>query len=107
MHTTTVNVTTGEVTQTPLTEAELAAIAQAKAIQDAEEAAWLASENERAAKSARDSRDTLLSECDWVVVKSLESGQPIPTEWATYRQALRDLPQQDGFPVTIVWPTKP
>jgi len=27
--------------------------------------------------------------------------------WATYRQALRDLPQQAGFPVTIDWPVKP
>jgi hypothetical protein len=36
MHTTTVNVSTGEITQTPLTEAELAVFAQAKAIQDAQ-----------------------------------------------------------------------
>lgn len=36
MHTTTVNVTTGEVTQVPLTDAELAAFAQAQAIQDAQ-----------------------------------------------------------------------
>lgn len=28
-------------------------------------------------------------------------------EWATYRQALRDVPQQEGFPYSIVWPTKP
>lgn len=35
MHTTTVNVTTGEITQIPLTDAELAVIAQAQAIQDA------------------------------------------------------------------------
>ena len=38
MHTITVNVTTGEITQTPLTEAELAVFAQAKAIQDAKNA---------------------------------------------------------------------
>jgi hypothetical protein len=36
MHTTTVNVTTGEITQIPLTEAELAVFAQEKAIQDAQ-----------------------------------------------------------------------
>jgi hypothetical protein len=35
MHTTIVNVTTGEITQVPLTEAELAVFAQEKAIQDA------------------------------------------------------------------------
>ena len=27
--------------------------------------------------------------------------------WATYRQALLDVPQQDGFPNDIAWPTKP
>jgi hypothetical protein len=29
------------------------------------------------------------------------------TEWAAYRQALLDVPQQSGFPHNIVWPTKP
>jgi hypothetical protein len=29
------------------------------------------------------------------------------TEWAIYRQALRDLPTQEGFPWDIQWPTKP
>jgi|LakMenEpi03Aug12_release.lakeMendotaPanAssembly.Ray.scaffolds.fasta_scaffold791941_1 hypothetical protein len=47
MHTTTVNVTTGEVTQTPLTEAELAAFAQAKAIQDAKDAELAATAYQR------------------------------------------------------------
>lgn len=28
-------------------------------------------------------------------------------EWATYRQALLDVPQQSGFPHSVVWPTKP
>lgn len=28
-------------------------------------------------------------------------------EWAQYRQALRDLPEQDGFPFNIVWPSAP
>jgi hypothetical protein len=27
--------------------------------------------------------------------------------WRTYRQALLDVPQQPGFPLTIVWPVKP
>lgn len=29
------------------------------------------------------------------------------TELKTYRQALLDIPQQDGFPEVFVWPTKP
>lgn len=72
-----------------------------------QEAAYKAMKDAEFAKSARDSRDRLLSECDWVVVKALESSQSIPGEWATYRQALRDLPQQSGFPTTIDWPVKP
>lgn len=28
-------------------------------------------------------------------------------EWATYRQALRDLPQQEGFPLNVIWPSEP
>ena len=72
-----------------------------------QEAAYKAQKDAEFAKSARDSRDKLLSECDWVIVMSLEAGRAIPAEWATYRQALRDLPQQAGFPVTIVWPVKP
>ena len=72
-----------------------------------QEAAYKAMKDAEFAKSARDTRDRLLSECDWVVVKALESSQSIPTEWATYRQALRDIPQQAGFPVTIDWPVKP
>jgi len=72
-----------------------------------QEAAYKAQKDLEFAKTARDSRDNLLSECDWVIVMSLEAGRAIPAEWATYRQALRDLPQQAGFPVTIVWPVKP
>lgn len=72
-----------------------------------QETAYKAQKDAEFAKAARDSRDKLLADCDWVVVKALESGQTVPGEWATYRQALRDLPQQIGFPTTIVWPTKP
>lgn len=72
-----------------------------------QEAAYKAQKDAEFAKAARDSRDKLLADCDWVVVKALESGQTVPGEWATYRQALRDLPQQTGFPVTIDWPEKP
>lgn len=58
-------------------------------------------------KAAREKRNGLLSETDWVVVKSAETGEAIPAEWATYRQALRDITAQEDFPDTIVWPVKP
>lgn len=73
----------------------------------AQEAAYKATKDAEFAKSARDSRDKLLAECDWLVVKALELSQAVPAEWAAYRQALRDLPQQAGFPTTINWPVKP
>ena len=65
------------------------------------------------ASNARMLRDTLLAECDWVVAKAVEQnaqdnlGIQIPVVWLNYRQALRDIPQQAGFPTTIVWPVKP
>lgn len=34
-------------------------------------------------------------------------GEALTGEWATYRQALRDLPKQEGFPLDITFPTKP
>ena len=71
-----------------------------------QEAAYKAQKDTEFAKSARDSRDKLLAECDWLVVKALELSQAVPAEWVAYRQALRDLPQQEGFPVTINWPVK-
>lgn len=52
-------------------------------------------------------RDTLLDASDWIVVKSLEAGVAVPSNWVTYRQALRDVPAQEGYPDSITWPTKP
>jgi hypothetical protein len=57
--------------------------------------------------AVRAQRDAILSQTDWIVTKSLEAGQPVPQEWADYRQALRDIPTQSGFPLAVVWPVKP
>lgn len=59
------------------------------------------------AASARARRDALLAASDWVTLRAIETGEDVPGEWVTYRQALRDLPQQAGFPQTINWPTAP
>lgn len=56
---------------------------------------------------ARAQRDSLLKATDWVVTKAQERGEAIATEWLTYRQALRDISQQQGFPMHIEWPNKP
>ena len=36
-----------------------------------------------------------------------ELASAVSGEWATYRQALRDVPQQEGFPYNVTWPIKP
>ena len=56
------------------------------------------------AKSVRDQRNTKLAECDWTQLADAPVDQ---AAWSTYRQALRDLTKQKGFPWTINWPTQP
>ena len=55
----------------------------------------------------RKERNRLLEECDWVTWRSYSQGIPVPIEWATYQQALRDLPSNTTDPSNPVWPTKP
>jgi hypothetical protein len=59
------------------------------------------------AKSRRSWRDFLLAESDWRIIKDLEITGSINQEWARYRQALRDIPSQSGFPLNVIWPEKP
>ena len=57
----------------------------------------------------RDKRDALLSKYEWTV-NSSDLDDAKKAEWKTYRQALRDLPAQSGFPWEadgMTWPTKP
>lgn len=51
---------------------------------------------------ARDQRNILLSKSDVYAL-----ADRITDEWKTYRQALRDLPSQAGFPDDITWPNSP
>lgn len=47
-----------------------------------------------------------LSSTSWIkLLKGLVSA--LTGSWATYRKALRDLPEQEGFPYNIQWPEKP
>lgn len=52
-------------------------------------------------------RDELLSATDWVVTKSFETGIEIPTEWAKYRSALRDIKNQETYPWDVIYPDIP
>lgn len=56
------------------------------------------------AKSVREDRTKRLSESDWTQVADAPVDK---TVWATYRQELRDVPNQSGFPWEITWPTQP
>ena len=73
-----------------------------------EEAVQEALDNERSEEEKdRSQRDGLLEETDWIVIKYLDIGEPVPQEWSDYRQALRDITEQDGFPGNVDWPEEP
>jgi len=61
--------------------------------------------------SLRGDRSDLLTESDWTQVGDLVSSGAMTadkvTEWKTYRQALRDLPENTSDPSDITWPTRP
>ena len=72
-----------------------------------QEQAYTARKNDEAATAVRAERDKLLASCDWMAIKAFEAGSAVSAEWATYRQALRDVTAQEGFPHNVTWPTKP
>jgi len=51
----------------------------------------------------RGERNRLLEETDWAALSDVTLSDAMKT----YRQALRDVPTQGGFPHTVTWPTKP
>lgn len=52
----------------------------------------------------RTDRNLLLEQSDWTQLPDAGVDQ---FAWAEYRQALRDIPQQAGFPSEVDWPAKP
>jgi hypothetical protein len=61
--------------------------------------------NEELGFDARFKRDIMLKSSDWTQLPDVP--QTLKESWATYRQALRDITSQSGFPTNVVWPTKP
>lgn len=57
------------------------------------------------ATRARYRRDALLAATDWAVLRAYEAGEKLDERLSAYRAALRDLPKQSGFPLTINWPS--
>ena len=58
---------------------------------------------DQASENIRAHRGYLLQETDWMAL----SDNTMTPEWVTYRQALRDITEQTGFPYSVNWPTKP
>jgi len=65
--------------------------------------AKVAADNAALASTERATRDDLLKATDHYGLSDVTMTEAM----AAYRQALRDVPQQEGFPQTITWPTKP
>ena len=69
-----------------------------------QEAAYIAQCDANQASLVRQERDTKLKSCDWTQV----ADSPVDkAAWATYRQALRDVPSQSSFPWDLTWPGVP
>jgi hypothetical protein len=67
------------------------------------EAAYQASLDAEVAKGVRMERDSLLAATDWMALSDVT----LTADWAAYRQALRDVTAQAGFPHNVTWPSKP
>lgn len=63
--------------------------------------------DEDRAKAAREKRDRLLAETDYLLMPDYPISEEALAALKTYRQALRDVPEQEGFPNAIEWPSKP
>jgi hypothetical protein len=68
-----------------------------------QEATYKAQKDAEQAKNVRATRDDKLADTDWRFRSDMTPSQ----EWIDYCQALRDVPSQEGFPWTIMWPTQP
>lgn len=83
---------TGVVSVVPRTDADIAAAQSTET-------------TEQKAQNIRSKRTNLLRKSDWT------QGADVPTstksKWTDYRQNLRDLPAQSGFPDSVTWPTQP
>jgi hypothetical protein len=68
------------------------------------DAAGKARMDDEQGQRVRDTRNKRLADCDWT---QLPDAPVDATVWAVYRQQLRDITDQPGFPWTITWPEEP
>ena len=69
-----------------------------------QEAAYTAQKDAEQAAAIRSQRNSKLAACDWTQLADSTADKPA---WATYRQALRDVTGQAGFPWNVTWPVEP
>ena len=69
-----------------------------------QEAAYVQRIDDEQAKAIRTDRDKRLADSDWTQVADAQVDKAV---WATYRQSLRDIPAQEGFPWDVTWPEMP
>lgn len=62
---------------------------------------------EQLAANVRLERDLLLTSCDWTQNADAPLTDSQMEEWRVYRQALRDITRQVGFPQNVTWPAQP
>lgn len=65
---------------------------------NAEKAAVVTATNAQVAASNRATRDALLAQSDWMVIKSQETSTTLNSDWATYREALRNITAHESWP---------
>lgn len=63
--------------------------------------------HEVTAEEVRTSRNIALLESDWTQLTDAPLTAEEKAAWAEYRQGLRDLTAQEGFPTDLTWPTSP
>jgi hypothetical protein len=61
--------------------------------------------DEELAEAVRRERDGLVKDSDWTQLPDIPDS--VRAAWSIYRQELRDVPQQQGFPRDVQWPVKP
>jgi hypothetical protein len=59
------------------------------------------------ASSIRDKRDSMLRDSDWVMLSDSPVSEEDKQAWMSYRQALRNITEQEEFPGVVVFPTAP
>jgi len=98
--------TEGEISYSAV-EYSTTVIAKGFTITDEFVAKLKATDEANEAKRIRTLRGQLLADCDYIMLSDVDKTEEEKEAWKAYRQALRDIPEQSGFPWDVVFPKKP